>query len=423
MNRTVFFICMLALMAFNNNAFSQWEIIQNLPNDNVEIRDIFVADYNNIILVGSKGTIFRTYNAGKSWQDQSIHMNNTINSAWLIYQGTTKVYRGHAVGDNGLILSVNYGDSLWSIEAAPVRCHLRDIWFINKDVGFIVGENGTILKTPNRGRDWFLIQSGTTENLTSIFFVNGTIGYISGIGRNILKTTDSGESWNIINTHSNYGLTSVYFLNENVGYVSSTSWDILKTIDGGNNWDIIHSEDHDDPRYLHSIFFVDKNIGFAVGDWGTFLKTTDGGKNWSYSQLPNADNIGLYSLYFFNRNLGYVLGGKVFKTMYGGSTFIDNSKKNLPIKNFDLLQNYPNPFNPKTTIPYQIDESSTIKISIYSITGQLVKELLNEYKQPGYYSIEWDGTDQNNTLVTSGIYLCKLSKNNSFKTRQIVLLK
>ena len=67
---------------------------------------------------------------------------------------------------------------------------------------------------------------------------------------------------------------------------------------------------------------------------------------------------------------------------------------------FQLRQNYPNPFNPNTTITYELPTSENIKISIYNTAGQLMATLVDEYKNAGIHSVEW-----NASKVVSGIYL------------------
>ena len=63
--------------------------------------------------------------------------------------------------------------------------------------------------------------------------------------------------------------------------------------------------------------------------------------------------------------------------------------KILRVKEFSLEQNYPNPFNPSTTIKYTIAKPDLVKIAVYNTLGQKVKELVNEVKGTGSYSISF----------------------------------
>ncbi|MBZ0203884.1 MAG: exo-alpha-sialidase [Ignavibacteria bacterium] len=75
---------------------------------------------------------------------------------------------------------------------------------------------------------------------------------------------------------------------------------------------------------------------------------------------------------------------------------------------FSLSQNYPNPFNPTTSINYSLKHDSWVTIVIYNILGQEVKRLIDNYEVAGYKSVIWVGTNNYGSLVSSGIYFCKL---------------
>jgi hypothetical protein len=86
---------------------------------------------------------------------------------------------------------------------------------------------------------------------------------------------------------------------------------------------------------------------------------------------------------------------------------------------------YPNPFNPKTTIAYSIAERGLVTLRIYTVSGQLVKTLVNSSQAPRVsgYSVEWDGRNDNGAAVASGVYLYRLSARDFCETKKIVLLR
>jgi hypothetical protein len=88
-----------------------------------------------------------------------------------------------------------------------------------------------------------------------------------------------------------------------------------------------------------------------------------------------------------------------------------------------LKQNYPNPFNPKTTISFDMPKSGFANLSIYNAKGQLVKTLTNGLTKAGDNSVVWQGTDNNGSRVSSGLYFYKLSANGKTETRKMMLMK
>ena len=93
-------------------------------------------------------------------------------------------------------------------------------------------------------------------------------------------------------------------------------------------------------------------------------------------------------------------------------------------KSFSLSQNYPNPFNPMTNIKYSIHEPSLVSISIYSISGIWIKDLINNrYHNSGNYSVIWNSTCSNGLKVSSGIYIYKIVAKNKSEIRKMLLAK
>ncbi|OQY28531.1 MAG: hypothetical protein B6244_07230 [Candidatus Cloacimonetes bacterium 4572_55] len=90
----------------------------------------------------------------------------------------------------------------------------------------------------------------------------------------------------------------------------------------------------------------------------------------------------------------------------------------------DLTQNYPNPFNPYTRIRYGLPTSSHAKLSVYSVTGQLVRVLTDEEQEAGYHTARWDGKNSLGSHVSSGVYFYVLSVDGQpLKKRKMALIK
>ncbi len=85
--------------------------------------------------------------------------------------------------------------------------------------------------------------------------------------------------------------------------------------------------------------------------------------------------------------------------------------------------NYPNPFSRKTTIEYTLSESGRVTIDVYDLSGKVIKHLVNDEILSGSYSITWDATNENGTLVNDGFYFFKVSQGNQSVTEKMVLLR
>ncbi len=86
--------------------------------------------------------------------------------------------------------------------------------------------------------------------------------------------------------------------------------------------------------------------------------------------------------------------------------------------NFRLKQNFPNPFNPETTIEFQLNKSSDVKLQVFDLQGNLIETLMNNNRAAGNYRVTWNATNH-----ASGIYVYKLITGNAGKSRKCLLLK
>ncbi len=103
---------------------------------------------------------------------------------------------------------------------------------------------------------------------------------------------------------------------------------------------------------------------------------------------------------------------------YDQTIGIVNNNNEIPVE-FKLNQNYPNPFNASTILTYQLPIKSFIRLSIFDVSGKLVKVLVNRSQDAGNYS---NIIEMNN--FPSGIYFYKLEANNKMlQTKKMILIK
>jgi hypothetical protein len=109
---------------------------------------------------------------------------------------------------------------------------------------------------------------------------------------------------------------------------------------------------------------------------------------------------------------GCVISG----TVYGTMTDIPPNHQ-LPAQ-MELLSNYPNPFNGLTRLTYRLSATSRVRLSIHSVLGQEVAELVNDVQSPGQYSVYYQPSN-----LASGIYYCQLSASTQIQVRKLLYLK
>jgi len=122
-------------------------------------------------------------------------------------------------------------------------------------------------------------------------------------------------------------------------------------------------------------------------------------------------------------------GNPVLETSgaFGFVTGIENQLPDLP-ETIELFPNYPNPFNPSTTLSFVLSKVYKVEINIYNVLGEKMKTLYNSTMEAGYNTLQWNGTNDYNNEVPSGLYFFTLratdgSKEIFAKSSKLLLIK
>ncbi len=125
---------------------------------------------------------------------------------------------------------------------------------------------------------------------------------------------------------------------------------------------------------------------------------------------------GIVRLYFNNQSEFIEYNSPKVSIQY--VTFTNINENSYSPTKLTLSQNYPNPFNPTTTIKYSIPAASIVSLKIYDILGKEVADLVNEYKNSGTYEVEFNAAN-----LSSGTYFYQLKSGNYTQTKKLLLLK
>jgi enediyne biosynthesis protein E4 len=103
---------------------------------------------------------------------------------------------------------------------------------------------------------------------------------------------------------------------------------------------------------------------------------------------------------------------------------IEDHKATLP-QSFTLSQNYPNPFNNSTVIRFALPTTADLDLSIFNLTGQQVATLADGIRAAGTYTLHWDGRDDDDQPLASGVYLYRLRTDDGQQqeTRKLLLIR
>ncbi len=150
-----------------------------------------------------------------------------------------------------------------------------------------------------------------------------------------------------------------------------------------------------------SSYFVNYPISISVSE-----RTLTAGDKFYY-RVKAVDKAIDHRLYIFPEDDWYEIN----------STILD-ADEDIEELSYSLIQNYPNPFNPSTCIAYSIKESGNVRLTVYNTLGQLVTTLVNEYKNSGEHTVDFNAAN-----LTSGVYFYKIESGSFVETRKMILLR
>ena len=124
--------------------------------------------------------------------------------------------------------------------------------------------------------------------------------------------------------------------------------------------------------------------------------------DWFGIDKPDADNA---------------LGGNFERIPFLDTSQVSNEFQQAPLS-FRLNQNYPNPFNPNTTISFNLNQSSPVRLQVFDISGRLVRTLIEQQVSAGDHQIQF-----NASTLSSGMYVYRLEAGNKVETKTMTLIK
>jgi hypothetical protein len=179
---------------------------------------------------------------------------------------------------------------------------------------------------------------------------------------------------------------------------------------GENSW-----MDHINPTGSGFLVFHDGNNNYNCGianDAGTYRTV---GTSFELGMLvdaavPSTREVLLDSImHFFGINAG--TGIQEYTKISGVPLYTE------------LAALYPNPGIRVMSIRYQLARDSRVSVLMYDAAGRLVRSLADGHQQPGYYTVTWDGRDDQGRRVPAGVYFVHFNTDDHQEVKKTVLLK
>lgn len=186
----------------------------------------------------------------------------------------------------------------------------------------------------------------------------------------------------------------------------------------------------------HTDFTIDLNVNYWVKYWihngDMKMKIWEGDLSdepteWTLEGTdPNPRVTGTFNMFsIISGNPGatdQVELDDIVVRLVGEAVGVEETINTLPT-NFELKNNYPNPFNPTTNIEFSLAKSDFTTLKVYSVTGELVKTLVNNEISAGSHKVTFNGKDDNGNELTSGMYIYELKSGANISANKMFLIK
>lgn len=253
---------------------------------------------------GEEGLVLHTTDGGRTWQRQPTPTRVPLFSLHFVDQEY-----GWAVGDRSLAIHTRDGGQTWSLrKVAPAGEEQRpaqevlleqepilyDVYFADRQRGWVVGEFGKLFRTVDGGHTWSrreetllgeeIVDVLDIPTFFGVAFSSAEEGVAAGLEGKIARTRDGGLSWKLDRVESPFAVVDPLFIPvlfpDGTGWVGGASGQVLRRAGPGEPWKPA-SLGMEIATWVRGMSWWDAQIGWLVGGYGLILHTTDGGQTWS----------------------------------------------------------------------------------------------------------------------------------------------
>jgi photosystem II stability/assembly factor-like uncharacterized protein len=277
-----------------------------------DLNTVFFLDNKRGWIGGDNGFLSRTEDGGLTWVRQLVQTADAINDIYFRDKDAGFLIAGNAIFatlDNGVRWSESRRFPPREFDGADVE--LYSVRFSSKKKGWVVGSvskrdrvtDSILLYTDNAGETWQRQRAPSRLELIHIDFANDKRGWIAGAAGTILATVDGGETWTKQESGTKATIFHIDFRSDKRGLAVGERGTILRTSDGGVTWTPVVMKTS---STILNVQLVSDDNGWAVGRSGTILRTDDAGLSWIEQESSTKQN--LYGLYFLKK-VGWAVGG------------------------------------------------------------------------------------------------------------------
>jgi len=393
--KTTLLLSCFFFLSLSSFAQTGWKICI-APTFNNRVDDIYMVNDRVGYAVSGDGKIVKTTDGGDNWN--LILQSTGIYCRSVEFITELKGFVGgfpQSGGTTNILRRTTDGGATWTDLTSLLDPKAR------KGIcGLAVADNNTIygggnwyqdsaylIKSSDGGNTWsFIDMHNYASSIIDMYFLNKDTGFVTGKGVKplqtavILYTTDGGISWSyqFQNATPNEYCWKIQRLTQRIYYASiedmtNTPSKILRSVDGGMTWMVLKVSSYS--YYMEGVGFIDPLHGWAGGDQRGSFETKDGGKTWeTINVCPFMNRV-----FKVNDTTIFATGNMIWK--YKG----DGLYPPIPDNKFVWMNCYPNPVRDVMTVEVSASVSTHLMLVLYDEVGRQIKMIDNSEKGKGSY--------------------------------------
>lgn len=370
-----------------------------------------IIEYNGALFATTATQIYKSTNAGDTWQP-TVGQPNLTNELFGLFSHRAFLYVG-TISD-GVFRSSDGGQSWQGLSTGLPPDAIMGFAVLGDSLYVGTGGNGVYVLNLQNPSGWSVFNSGLSHfGVISI----GTSGnnLVAGIALNFYVRSRGSAQWVEISLDSTQ--RAVYEtapLGQHL--FAGTNHGVYRSSLDAQNWqksDITAFPDRDIVALAIHQSRLFAGLRFRAEHF--IFSTDDAGMTW---EIRAHEFAVLFDL--------FVSGDRIWAGRSDGLWYFDvdvwtsvgkPDKSGIPSQ-FHLHQNYPNPFNPSTSISFIIPKAAYVDLKIYNILGNEILTLLGEFKNAGSHTINFDAG-----ALPSGIYIYKIQAGEYEAAKKMILTK
>jgi hypothetical protein len=395
------------------NGVLMWGQTEQLTTENIQI-------LNNDIYAGYRG-ITGFWNTNDTYSNNRIHLTGNAISSW--YAGIyTPGLIGGTISGNEILL---YGAA--NTAAAQISGVLfnttRGMINVYNNMISTVDDAFLVVDDVNTHKLFGFLSHRTGHESSTYNIYHNTV-LLGDVGQNG-RSAPVGWDEDVTQANSVYNIKNNILVNEaNHSSAYALHWNVTQTDNGEIN------SDH------NNLYAPDANVGFWVDEATTSIS------DWQFASDQDNNSISTAVAFVSNNNLRLAEENTDLITanaiplvwydiddkerdpsgVYMGAHEFDPDVSVPPTETiahgYWLGQNYPNPFNPSTNIRFNLPVDGQVKIEVYTVMGQLVDTIVNEYRTAGEHIVTFDARS-----LSSGVYIYRITAGEYAESKRMMFLK